>query len=75
MDLPEMDSVRFVELEGEREFLHLLPQRESFRDDMSSFVNDLESKLTALSSEFESLLTNQDLGHALRRYLGVRNRK
>ena len=76
MDLPEMDSVRFVELEGEREVSSSPPSlRESFRDAMSSFVNDLESKLTALSSEFESLLTNQDLGHALRRYLGVRNRK
>ena len=35
--------------------------------------DDLNNKAPAVSAEFETLITNQDLGHALRRFLGMRN--
>jgi len=42
---------------------------------MAEFCDDLKTKLSSVSAEFESLITNQDLGHAMRRFLGMRNRK
>jgi len=76
IDLPENESLRFAEMEGDRE-ISTSPSsiREGYRNDMSGFIDDLRSKLTAVSSEFETLTTDQDLGHSLRRFLGMRNKK
>lgn len=75
LDLPDADSLRFVELEGDREVSSSPPAvRENFNKEMAEFIFDLESKLSAVSSEFQSLKTDQDLGHALRRFLSVRNK-
>ena len=76
IDLPEDEALRFAELEGEREVSTSPPAiREKYKKDMSGFCDDLQSKLSSISAEFESLETNQDLGHALRRFLGMRNRQ
>jgi hypothetical protein len=63
-------------MEGDRE-ISTSPSsiREGYRNDMNGFIDDLRSKLTAVSSEFETLTTGQDLGHSLRRFLGMRNKK
>ena len=76
IDLPEGEALRFAELEGKREVSTSPPAiREKYKKDMSGFCDDLQSKLSSVSAEFESLVTNQDLGHALRRFLGMRNRQ
>ena len=76
IDLPEGEALRFAELEGKREVSTSPPAiREKYKKDMSVFCDDLQSKLSSVSAEFESLVTNQDLGHALRRFLGMRNRQ
>ena len=41
---------------------------------MADFKETLARNLAGVSAEFESLFTDQDLGHALRRFLGLRNR-
>ncbi|MBT5915632.1 MAG: hypothetical protein HOH60_04690, partial [Opitutae bacterium] len=74
--LPEGEALRFAELEGEREVSTSPPAiREKYKKDMAEFCDDLKTKLSSVSAEFESLITNQDLGHAMRRFLGMRNRK
>jgi hypothetical protein len=76
IDLPEADALRFAELEGDREVSTSPPAiREKYKDEMSGFIKDLDKKLSSVSAELETLTTNQDLGHALRRFLGMRNRK
>ncbi|MAN37988.1 MAG: hypothetical protein CMI21_10305 [Opitutae bacterium] len=75
-DLPQAEAVRFAEMEGEREISSSPPAiLEKYQEDMSQFVENLRGKLASVSAEFESLRTDRDLGHALRRFLGVRNRK
>ena len=73
--LPSGDALRFVEMEGTRE---VSTSQEVIRDEFSNRMNEfkdtLERNLSSVSAEFESLYTDQDLGHALRRFLGVRNR-
>ena len=39
--------------------------RDEYLKDMDDFINNLRHKLSAVSCEFESLCTDQDLGHAL----------
>ncbi|MBT3667734.1 MAG: DUF58 domain-containing protein [Opitutae bacterium] len=76
IDLPEADALRFAELEGNREVSTSPPAiREKYKNEMAGFVEDLDEKLSAVSAELETLITNQDLGYALRRFLGMRNRK
>ncbi len=76
IDLPEGEALRFAELEGERELSTSPPAiREKYKQDMAGFCNDLQKKLSSVSAEFESFVTNQDLGHAMRRFLGIRNRQ
>ena len=41
---------------------------------MNDFKETLSRNLAGVSAEFESLFTDQNLGHALRRFLGLRNR-
>jgi hypothetical protein len=41
---------------------------------MSGFIGRLKNHMRLITAEFESLQSDQDLGHALRRFLGVRNR-
>ena len=73
--LPSGDALRFVEMEGTRE-VSTSPEviRDEFSNRMDEFKDTLERNLSSVSAEFESLYTDQDLGHALRRFLGVRNR-
>ena len=73
--LPSGDALRFVEMEGTRE-VSTSPEviRDEFSNRMDEFKDILERNLSSVSAEFESLYTDQDLGHALRRFLGVRNR-
>jgi uncharacterized protein (DUF58 family) len=76
IDLPDGEAFRFAELEGGREVSTSPPAiLEKYKNDMSVFCNDLQTGLSAVSAEFESLSTDQDLGHALRRFLGMRNRQ
>ena len=76
IDLPDGEAFRFAELEGDREVSTSPPAiLEKYKNDMSVFCNDLQTGLSAVSAEFESLSTDQDLGHALRRFLGMRNRQ
>jgi hypothetical protein len=65
----------FKEMEGDRE-ISTSPKviRDEYRKDMSDFQEKLQENLAMVSAEFETFLTNQDLGHALRRFLGMRNR-
>ena len=74
-NLPSGDALRFVEMEGTRE-VSTSPEviRDEFSNRMNEFKDTLERNLSSVSAEFESLYTDQDLGHALRRFLGVRNR-
>ena len=76
IDLPDADALRFAELEGDREVSSSPPAiRERYKSDMTGFVENLDDNLSAVSAELETLTTNQDLGYALRRFLGMRNRK
>ncbi len=76
IDLPNADSLRFAELEGDREVSTSPPAiREKYKIEMNGFIEDLGKKLSSVSAEFETLISNQDLGYALRRFLGMRNRK
>jgi uncharacterized protein (DUF58 family) len=75
-DLPDAEAIRFAEMEGDREISSAPPAiREKYQGDMNAFLEDLREKLASVSAEFESLRSDQDLGHALRRFLGMRNRK
>ena len=73
--LPEGEALRFVEMEGSRE-ISTSPEviRAEYANRMSEFKDTLSRNLARVSAEFESLFTDQDLGHALRRFLGLRNR-
>ena len=74
--LTAAEAVRFAEMEGERQISSSPPAiMEKYKEDMSQFVENLRGKLASVSAEFESLRSDRDLGHALRRFLGVRNRK
>jgi hypothetical protein len=62
-------------MEGDREISTSPPSiRKDYEDDMNKFIQDLTAKLSAVSCEFETLITDQNLGDALRRFLGVRNK-
>jgi uncharacterized protein (DUF58 family) len=75
IDLPVQESLRFAEMEGDREISTSPPSiRNDYEDDMNKFIHDLTAKLSAVSCEFETLITDQNLGDALRRFLGVRNK-
>lgn len=73
--LPTSDALRFVEMEGSRE-VSTSPEviRSAYMKKMADFKQTLSRNLAAVSAEFESLFSDQDLGHALRRFLGLRNR-
>ena len=76
VDLPHEEAVRFAEMEGIREISSAPPAiRKKYQEDMGAFIDDLRGKLASVSAEFESLRSDQELGHALRRFLGMRNRK
>jgi uncharacterized protein (DUF58 family) len=75
-DLPDSEAIRFAEMEGDREISTSPPAiRDKYKMEMAGFLENLEVKLASVSAEFESLRSNQDIGHALRRFLGVRNRR
>ena len=73
--LPQGDALRFVEMEGSRE-VSTSPEviRSEYGTKMNDFKETLSRNLAGVSAEFESLFTDQNLGHALRRFLGLRNR-
>lgn len=76
VDLPDAEAIRFAEMEGVREISSAPPAiREKYQRDMNAFVEDLGGKLASVSAEFESLQSDQELGHSLRRFLGMRNRR
>lgn len=76
VDLPDAEAIRFAEMEGVRE-ISSAPSaiRDKYQRDMNAFVEDLRGKLASVSAEFESLRSDQELGHSLRRFLGMRNRR
>lgn len=76
INLPDSEALRFVEMEGERE-ISSAPGviREKYEIDMKKFQDQLKQKLSMVSAEFENFYTDQDLGYALRRFLGMRNRR
>ena len=60
IDLPDGEAFRFAELEGDREVSTSPPAiLEKYKNDMSVFCNDLQTGLSAVSAEFESLSTDQ----------------
>jgi len=73
--LPQGEALRFVEMEGSRE-VSTSPEviRLEYGTKMNDFKETLSRNLAGVSAEFESLFTDQNLGHALRRFLGLRNR-
>jgi len=76
VDLPNAEAIRFAEMEGDREISSAPPAiREKYQNDMNAFMEDLREKLASVSAEFETLRSDRELGHALRRFLGLRNRK
>ena len=76
VDLPDAEAIRFAEMEGVRE-ISSAPSaiRDKYQRDMNAFEEDLRGKLASVSAEFESLRSDQELGHSLRRFLGMRNRR
>lgn len=75
MELPAGDALRFVEMEGTRE-VSTSPEviKHEYLQKMNQFKEDLARNLAGVSAEFECLFSDQNLGHALRRFLGLRNR-
>ena len=73
-ELPKGDALRFVEMEGDRE-ISTSPAniRRDYQLKMEEFQSRLSENLSVVSAEFESFFTDQDLGFALRRFLGMRN--
>jgi hypothetical protein len=73
--LPSGDALRFVDMEGSQE-VSTSPGviQSKYSKSMKQFKADLARNLSGVSAEFESLFTDQDLGHALRKFLGLRNR-
>jgi uncharacterized protein (DUF58 family) len=76
IDLPDGDALRFAELEGDREISTSPPAiKDKYKTDMAGFIGNLQTRISSVSAEFESLSTDKDLGYALRRFLGMRSRK
>lgn len=75
MELPKGDALRFVEMEGGRE-VSTSPEviKHEYLRKMNHFKEVLARNLAGVSAEFECLFSDQNLGHALRRFLGLRNR-
>ncbi len=74
LHLPEDEALRFSEMEGAREVSSSPPAiREKYQRDMNEFMECLKNRLSAVSAEFETFLTGQDLGLGLRRFLKLRN--
>ena len=75
LDLPEANALRFTEMEGRRE-ISTSPAaiRKDYQRNMSGFIDRLKNQMRLITAEFENLQSDQDLGHALRRFLGVRKR-
>ena len=75
LDLPEKEALLFTEMEGNRQ-ISTSPNaiRQGYQEEMRDFIDLLNDKISSVSAEFETFLSNQDLGHALRRFLGIRNR-
>jgi uncharacterized protein (DUF58 family) len=74
ISLPDEEALRFTEMEGVRE-ISTSPAviRSQYQAEMESFIQKLRNSMASISAEFETLTTDQDLGHALRRFLGLRN--
>ncbi len=71
--LPESDALRFTELEGENE-ISVSPERirTDYQIQMQDHLANLSRILAAAGSEFCTLRTNQELGHGIRKFLGMR---
>ena len=71
--LPDSDALRFVELEGDGE-VSATPDliRKDYQRKMNQYLDGLQSVILHAGAEYQLLQTDQDLGHALRRFLGLR---
>ena len=75
VDLPKMEALRFAEMEGDREVSASPDEiRIEYQREMEKFQENLKGELMTIGAEFEVLFTDQDLGYALRRFLGMRFR-
>ena len=75
INLPNEKALRFTEMEGARE-ISTSPEaiREDYRRDMTNFMRRVKDYMNLVSAEFETITSDLDIGHGLRRFLGVRNR-
>jgi uncharacterized protein (DUF58 family) len=71
--LPQDEAVRFTELEGERD-LSVSPERirSDYQSRMNAHLEKLQSIMAQVGAEFCTLRTHQNLGHGLRKFLGMR---
>ena len=70
--LPEGDAIQFVELEGVEE-LSVSPDRirSGYQTAMQQYLGKLSTLIAGTGSEFYTLLTNQDMGFGIRKFLGM----
>ncbi|MDA8806942.1 DUF58 domain-containing protein [Candidatus Chordibacter forsetii] len=71
--LPDAEAVRFVELEGQGE-VSVSPDRirGDYQLSMSNHLEKLSGIFAGTGSEFSTLRTHDDLGHGIRKFLGMR---
>ncbi len=71
--LPDSDALRFVELEGNGE-VSASPEliRKDYQLKMKQYLEGLQSVILHSGAEYQLLQTDQEFGHALRRFLGLR---
>ena len=73
LDLPDSEALRFSEMEGSHEISTSPPAiRDDYTAGMNDFLDRLRDNLASVNVEFESLITDAHLGHALHRFLGLR---
>lgn len=72
-DLPEADALRFYELEGVRE-VSVSPARirARYRNRLGGHLESLSSIMASTGCLFTTVRTKDDLGHGIRRFLGMR---
>lgn len=73
LHLPDFKALRFVEMEGDRE-LSASPEliRGSYSKKMDGYCQSLRDELSKIGAELQVVQSNQDLGHTLRSFLGMR---
>ena len=71
--LPRAEAVRLTELEGDLD-LSVSPEliRSDYQSKMNTHLENLQSIMAEVGAEFCTLRTQQNLGHGLRKFLGMR---